>query len=276
MSSIIYKVVKAVRNEGFRRFMLKRLFRRNNLRLNYFKSYGDRFYVYGINDRYIPAETLNWYINYQTLADRCDDISFFKYKPKEGDIVVDIGAGLGEETVVMSDLAGKTGKVYSVEANPTVFKILKHVVELNNLTNVELLNLAISAEDGTVEIVDTDESYMTGFVGNSGNSTVPVEGLRFDSFAKRFGIDRIDLLKSNIEGAERFLVDSISKEYLPRIRNVAIACHDFRYEETKNDFFVTKEYIKKFLLDNSFEVETRNTGRDFADDWVYGRNLLPG
>ena len=96
--------------------------------------------------------------------------------------------------------------------------------------------------------------------------------MRFDSFIKKYNIKKIDLLKCNIEGAERFVVDSISKEYISRIRNVAIACHDFRYSENQNDFFVTRDYIKQFLLDNSFEIETRNTGIDCLDDWVYGRN----
>jgi FkbM family methyltransferase len=271
---MLYSIVSKINNEAIRTPLLKLLYRKNGMKLKSFRNYNNRFYIYEVNGKFIPSESLNWYTRYELLAKACDEISFFKYKPQKGDTVIDIGAGLGEEAIVMSEAVGPTGKVYSIEANPTVYRIVKDVIDLNKLTNVEVLNLAVNATDGPVTIVDTDDSYKTGFVaGENPPSTTQVEGLRFDSFIKKYGIKRIDLLKCNIEGAERFLVDSIDKSYLPIIRNVAIACHDFRYSENNNEFFVTKEYIRNFLTQNSFEIVSQNTGKDFLDDWVYGRNL---
>jgi hypothetical protein len=133
--------------------------------------------------------------------------------------------------------------------------------------------MAVNSEDAPVKIVDMDDTYMTGFVGNKeGANTKKVEGLRFDSFMDRYNLRKIDLLKCNIEGAERFLVDSIRPDFVRSIRNVAIACHDFRYAEDHNDFFVTKEHVKNFLLNHGFTVETQATGVDYIDDWVYGTN----
>lgn len=273
MSSIVFKLVKGVRNNRLRKLMLKPLFRKNNLRLHYFRSYNDKFFIYGVNGKFFPSEVLNWYQHYGMVEAKCDDICMFDYKVRKGDTIVDIGAGLGEEALVLADRVGKEGKVYSIEANPVVFRILEEVIRLNGFRNTELLNLGINFEDAPIHISDNDESYMTGFVENKNKATTAtVEGLRFDSFVKKFGIKRIDLLKCNIEGAERFVVDTIGTEVLPMIRNVAIACHDFRYPENQNEFFVTKQYIINYLRENSFEVITRNSGADYKDDWVYGRN----
>ena len=274
MSSLVYKVVKGIKSDGFRKLLLKPLFRKNHLHLDYFKSVDDKFFIYGVDKKYFPSEKLNWYMHFGMLRSTCEDICQFHYKVKEGDTIIDIGAGLGEEAIVLSEKVGSTGKIYSIEANPRVYQILKKVVELNKCSNVEVLNLAINREDADITIVDDDDSYKTGFVGEKKNENlVKVPGLRLDSFIKKFRIERIDLLKCNIEGAERFLVDSIDESFLPRIRNVAIACHDFRYSENQNDFFVTKEYIMNYLKRNSFEIVTRNSGIDYKDDWVYGRNL---
>jgi FkbM family methyltransferase len=274
MGSFLLKMLKKIKNENLQRAILKILFRMKGLRLQEFTKYRNKFYIYKVNDKYIPSEYLNWYMSFDYINKYCGDTSLYKYKPKKGDVVIDVGAGLGEEAIVASAMVGDAGKVYSIEANPGVFPILKEMVEKNNLKNVEPLNLAINYEDAPINITDEDDSYKTGFVENTAKkSSVEIEGMRFDSFIKKYNLQRIDLLKCNIEGAERFLVDSISKEYLPRIRNVAIACHDFRYSENQNPFFVTKEYVKKFLTDNNFEIETRNIGVDFKDDWVYGTNL---
>jgi FkbM family methyltransferase len=273
-SASIQHKIKKLKNRGLQKLILKLLYKKNNLSLNEFSNYNNRFYIYKVNGKHIPSESINWYTSYEYLKKHTLDISLYKYQPGKGDVVVDVGAGLGEEAIILSDLVGAEGKVYSIEANPTVFNILKQIVALNNLKNVTALNIAVNREDAPVKIVDVDDTYMTGFVGNDHNAhTTDVEGLRFDSFMDKYGLQKIDLLKCNIEGAERFLVDSIKKEYLPKIRNVAIACHDFRYSEDQNEFFVTKEYVKSFLKQNGFEVETQNTGIDYKDDWVYGKNL---
>ncbi len=270
---MIQDFVINMKNRGLQQMLLKVLYKKNGLTLNSFRSIANRFFIYQVNGKHIPSESVNWYTSYEYLSQHTNDMSLFRYKPGKGDVVVDIGAGLGEEAIILSGLVGSGGKVYSIEANPTVFAVLQQIVDLNQLTNVIPLNLAVNSEDAPIAILDVDNTYMTGFVGNkAGVASIDIRGLRFDSFMDQWNLEKIDLLKCNIEGAERFLVDSIRVDYLSRIRNVAIACHDFRYPEDQNDFFVTKEYVKTFLVANGFTVETQNSGIDYRDDWVYGKN----
>ena len=60
-------------------------------------------------------------------------------KPTVGDKVLEIGAGVGWQTAILSKLVGKDGKVYSFEINPNMYKITKNNLEKFNLNNVELI-----------------------------------------------------------------------------------------------------------------------------------------
>ena len=53
------------------------------------------------------------------------------------------GMGIGTEIIFFSKLVGKFGKVYALEANPNVFKLLLKTIEINNLQNVIPINLAV-------------------------------------------------------------------------------------------------------------------------------------
>lgn len=72
-----------------------------------------------------------------------DDIFFLEYMPKTGDIVLDVGAGVGEEVTRLSKLVGPPGIIVSIEAHPKTLSWLARLCEANALKNVRLLQLAI-------------------------------------------------------------------------------------------------------------------------------------
>src|SRR5215216_8186406 len=75
-----------------------------------------------------------------------DDI-IKRFTPKEGDVVVDIGAHIGLYTIIASKRVGAKGKVVAVEADPANFEMLNHNIALNNLTNATPINtIAYSGE----------------------------------------------------------------------------------------------------------------------------------
>jgi hypothetical protein len=68
-----------------------------------------------------------------------------------------------------------------------------------------------------------------------------VPALDLDTFVEDNRIQSIDLLKMNIEGAEELAILGMSKS-AHRIKNIAIACHDFR-----GDLPGTKRPVIDFL-----------------------------
>ncbi len=91
----------------------------------------------------------------RNLSDDYDpDFAVIRQLVKPGDYVVDLGAHVGAVTKFLSDLVGPDGRVYSVEPFPLNFDILKLNKEKLRLTNVELINCAVSDKAGrlTMEI----------------------------------------------------------------------------------------------------------------------------
>jgi FkbM family methyltransferase len=269
--SQIARIIKKLPT-SLQKFALQLLYLKNGKFLQDFKSFNNgQFYAYKIKGMYVPSEAIDWYLDYKYYQEWVLAISAFAYRPKKGDVIIDIGAGIGEEAIVYSGSVGAKGKVYAIEANPEVFEVLKKIVALNNLENIQLYNIAINVADEPVKISIEQSSFLGGSIGvaKASNKSFIVEGLRFDSFAQKNAINKIDFLKVNIEGAERFVIETIGN-HISTIRNIAISCHDFRYGEDNNPFFKTKAMVSEYLQNHDFIVSSQSTGKPFIDDWVYG------
>src|SRR5918995_684880 len=76
------------------------------------------------------------------------DYVVIKRLVQPGEVVVDLGAHVGACTKFLSDLVGETGTVYSVEPFPLNFEILQLNVQKLGLSNVRLMNCAVSQVSG--------------------------------------------------------------------------------------------------------------------------------
>lgn len=150
---------------------------------------GDHYVSRGcLVDGYEPAET-----------------HFVKAVLRQGDVFVDVGANIGWFTLVASVAVGETGAVHAFEPRGETVAHLMETVALNELEDqvtVYSFGLADREADGTlVWVTDTD---------NPGGSTVwsgPLAAnMEGQPIALRpldaLGLDRIDALKVDVEGAE--------------------------------------------------------------------------
>jgi FkbM family methyltransferase len=72
---------------------------------------------------------------------------------KPGHRVVDVGAHIGIETLMLSQWVGSTGHVVSIEPDPSNFKTLSANICLNAVVNVQLIQAAISDNSGQLLFV---------------------------------------------------------------------------------------------------------------------------
>jgi FkbM family methyltransferase len=85
---------------------------------------------------------------------RFHSLDLFKDYCRAGDIAIDVGANVGEVSIILSQRAAATGHVYGFEPNPRIYRYLIGNLALNHCDNVTAANLAVGASAGTVRMSD--------------------------------------------------------------------------------------------------------------------------
>lgn len=199
------------------------------------------------------------------------EMCLYEYIPQAGDVVFDIGAGVGAEMLLFSRLVGPSGRVVSVEAHPRTYRRLVDLCKANGLPNVTPLQVAVSDADGAVAISDLDH-HLRNTVLEADGAGIEVPARRIETLAGELGIDRIDLLKMNIEGAERQAIQGMGG-VLATTRHVCISCHDFLADDGGPEELRTKSFVHDFLVERGFRVITRDEAPEsWTRDYVYAVN----
>ena len=175
------------------------------------------------------------------------DIFFEKYKPKKNDCVVELGAGVGSETLIISKLIGDTGKILSVEPFKQVFELLNQTIKFNNLKNVILINKALYKSNTSIGFASDTQNWLGGKIDNLSENKVYT--LTLDDLVFEYKLKEINFCKINIEGSEKYILNS-SSNFLDICQNLAIECHDF----LPGDEYKTYDKIKSFLIKKKFRV----------------------
>jgi FkbM family methyltransferase len=175
-------------------------------------------------------------------------------KLKEGDIVVDAGAYPGDYAVYASRKIGVSGKIICFEPDPKNAKIL-----IKNLKNEKRNNFIVIQKglwDSNKKIDMTQSDGLHSFL--SDDKTGKIEVVKLDDELKKIRINKVDVIKMDIEGAELKAIEgckSIIKKCHPYF---VIASYHIvegkRTAETMTPFFeklgynVKKDFEKHLTL----------------------------
>jgi FkbM family methyltransferase len=168
-----------------------------------------------------------------------------------GDVCLDIGAAGGAHLLVMAQAVGPQGHVVGFEPRPGSLRMLERVVRLAGLGNrVRLLPIALSDRRGEVElripVVPTRAHFHGSTADRRGTAAfrrmpyreiqVPTDTL--DAVVAAQGLDRVDVVKCDVEGAE-LLVLAGATRVLEELRPILIVeaddLHQRRYDATAQD-----------------------------------------
>lgn len=145
-----------------------------------------------------------------------------------GATAIDIGANLGEWTVPLARAVGPAGRVVAVEPAPRNAAALDKTLAANALRHAEMLRCAIGERDGMVEfavplVTSARADTGTARVGAAaaGQEAIEVELRRLDTLAADERLERIDLIKIDVEGHERRVLDG-GGDSLTRFRPVLV------------------------------------------------------
>ena len=122
-----------------------------------------------------------------------------------GDVVFDVGANVGVWLLGAARRAGETGSVHAFEPVPGNLARLRTHLSLNGLDFVQVDSRVLSSEPGEVPFFPsrTSNSGMGSLAFQQGaGEPVPVKATTLDLYCQEHGIERIDFLKVDVEGAE--------------------------------------------------------------------------
>jgi FkbM family methyltransferase len=144
------------------------------------------------------------------------------YQVKEGDVVVDAGAYPGDYTIFAAKRVGSSGHVIAFEPDER-----NRAVLVRNLAGRKLENVTIVPKG--LWNLDTELGFDPGGFGSKvdslghGRATIPVTTL--DLALTQLGIEKIDVLKMDIEGAEIQAVEGCRETLLRSDAFVCIASY---------------------------------------------------
>jgi len=123
----------------------------------------------------------------------------------------DIGANIGLHSILM----GRCGwQIKSYEPDPIHAALLRRNLELNNVTNAELIEAAVSDTPGTLEFVrvlgNTTGSHLAGAKSNPYGELerFPVKVLAIEDV-----MSKVDFVKMDVEGQEKIIICSTNVDH---------------------------------------------------------------
>lgn len=147
---------------------------------------------------------------------------------RQGDRIIDIGANVGAHALLAATLVGTSGRVYAIEASPSIFQRLLANIERNGLNQVKPLNVAVTDVDTVLSV------FLHGAENLGATTTVNFEAERRGIAVETqiaghplSGILPLDeilasrLIKIDVEGAEWLVLRGMN-DVLPKLDDACI------------------------------------------------------
>lgn len=143
-------------------------------------------------------------------------------------VVLDLGGNVGMFGLY---IAPNVKKVISVEPTPSHIEIFKDLIDSLNITNIEIVNAAISINNDKISFnIGQSNTTMNSIVKHPtehANEAISVQGLTLDKILS--SIKNIDFCKMDIEGYENILLndDNFMTIASQKIKKLFVEIHEF-------------------------------------------------
>ncbi|MBO0934967.1 FkbM family methyltransferase [Fibrella sp. HMF5335] len=127
-------------------------------------------------------------------------------------VFIDVGANVGNHSLFASTVFGQ---VYSFEPVPWLVERINRQQQLNNIQNLHVFPYALGEHDARQE-------FYSSTVANQGMGTlikdreanmkpIQVDVKRGDDFLPNLSLDRVDFIKIDVEGFERYVLNGLAQ-----------------------------------------------------------------
>ena len=192
---------------------------------------------------------------------------FYLETLRDGMTVFDVGANVGELTLLFSRSVGAAGVVHAFEPCGRTFGRLELICGAASLRNVRLNRLALAEDESAVSLHVYDEDHMSWNtrarrpLEDYGIDVKPLSieqapATTLDLYCERSGVKGVDLLKLDVEGAEfQVLLGARRMLRERRVRRVT-----FEFGQTTFDMGNSPGRIETYLRDAGYELRNLVAG----------------
>jgi len=160
-----------------------------------------------------------------------------EFEPK---VIIDAGANIGLAAIYFANKYPEA-EVICIEPEKSNYKILeRNISNYNNISSFKRALSNLSNQD--INVVDNgwgNWGFITESLEASKNQKVvdSVKTITINEIMKDNEIETIDLLKIDIEGAEKELFESNYENWLPKVHCMIIELHDRMKDGSSKSFF---------------------------------------
>jgi len=171
---------------------------------------------------------------------------------KEGTVVLDVGANLGQMAILFSRLVGPEGSIYAFEADDYIYNILDLNIKANNIANIKPICKAVYNKTGNTMLYPVQDfkkfdSYGSYGLDPNANEGRKVETITIDSLNIQ---EPISFMKVDVQGSDLFVLEG-AMETIKRNKMPIL----FEYEEQFNELFQTTwEDYSGFIESISYRI----------------------
>ncbi len=184
-------------------------------------------------------------------------------KLTQGMHCIDIGSNIGYYAILESSKIGDNGTVWSIEPSPQNFETLSKNIILNQRKNIKCYNIAIGDENGKIDFLISEKSNWSKIKNKidhieNGDKTIQVDIMTLDSFSQKNEIKKVDLLRMDVEGYERNIIEG-SINFLEKFKPILmIEVHKMIMGNNRTNEFLEKlqkmNYECEYFIPRVFDV----------------------
>lgn len=154
--------------------------------------------------------------------------------PDNVKVIMDIGGNIGAASIFFNERY-PTATIHVIEPVPGNFAILEmNAKSRGRSASIHCHALALSDKDGELEMIHSPSTtnnggwsfYQRGAAGGEEKISVPVR--RSGDFVRALGLDRIDIIKIDTEGAEKEILFGLEPQQLATVQYIVGELHGER------------------------------------------------
>jgi len=219
-----------------------------------------------------------------SISTFCQYANQYFRNPDDVSVIFDVGSLHCLESIEFSKKY-KNARIFAFEANPDSYRVcLENTKDIDNIT---VINQAVNDYNGTCTFypINPEETETPWFDGNRGASSLyksngsydhieryvqnelEVPCIRLDTFCEENGIDRVDLMWMDLQGAELIALKSMGS-LLSSVKVIHTELEMNPIYEGQCLF----DNVNSFLEENNFELHYGDTNVQFGTDFIYLNN----